>query len=112
MSKSCDKCPWTTKGKPDIGREQTVALLNGEWFCCHVNCGTCHGAKNLKDSLEGYIENKVANKPADGVRVKVFTDKGNFYTGIHYHLLGGSMWESDSFTDDNEHVIAFKLIEE
>ncbi len=110
MNKVCDKCPWTAKGKPDISKDQVNALIAGEWFCCHVKCGSCHGAKNLKDSLEGYTLNRAANRPVDGARVKVFTDKGNFYIATHYHLLGGSMWESDAWSEEQESVLMFKVL--
>jgi len=48
QNKPCKECPWTKKGMPDIKKEQTDALANGGWFCCHVNMGTCFGAENLK----------------------------------------------------------------
>lgn len=41
----CRACPWTQKGQPDITAPVRAAAEAGEWFCCHVNMGTCHGAQ-------------------------------------------------------------------
>jgi hypothetical protein len=45
MSKPCEKCPWTQRGRPDITPEVLEAGRSGMWFCCHVNMGTCYGAQ-------------------------------------------------------------------
>lgn len=47
-NKPCPQCPWTEKGQPLITEELKKARDAGEWFCCHVNMGTCHGAQNTK----------------------------------------------------------------
>jgi len=48
INKPCEQCPWTIKGQPDITSTMRSANDKGEWFCCHVNMGTCHGAKNTR----------------------------------------------------------------
>lgn len=51
--KPCDACPWVP-GRPlsdEIKPEHEEALARGEWFCCHVNMGTCHGAENRRKKL-------------------------------------------------------------
>lgn len=45
----CAKCPWTQPGRPDISPEIEAAAKAGLWFCCHVNMGTCFGAKAVSD---------------------------------------------------------------
>lgn len=46
----CEKCPWTLKGQPDITDELRQAAARGDWFCCHVNMGDCHGAARFAQS--------------------------------------------------------------
>lgn len=44
VGKPCAACPWMQKGQPYITPPIREAAERGEWFCCHVHCGTCHGA--------------------------------------------------------------------
>ena len=41
----CPCCPWLIKGQPDITDDVRAACHEGQWFCCHMNGGTCEGAK-------------------------------------------------------------------
>ena len=54
-SKPCKNCPWIKKGQPDISDEVRKAMESGQWFCCHVNMGTCFGAQKL---YKNHINNK------------------------------------------------------
>ena len=49
MNKTCNACPWMIKGQPDVDADTMNAAKSGEWFCCHANMGTCHGAKLFAD---------------------------------------------------------------
>lgn len=40
----CTKCPWIQPGRPDITPELETLARDGEFFCCHVDCGLCRGA--------------------------------------------------------------------
>lgn len=42
----CDKCPWVKRGQPDLTPAIKQASVDGQWFCCHINMGTCIGAAN------------------------------------------------------------------
>lgn len=45
----CTACPWVSRDERDVqavsNPETQAAMLEGRWFCCHVNMGTCHGAR-------------------------------------------------------------------
>ena len=56
MEKPCKQCPWIQKGQPDITPELQKTNNEGQWFCCHVNLGTCHGAENSK--IKSYDKTK------------------------------------------------------
>lgn len=50
MPKPCGECPWISKDLRDIeALTPTVraAAARGDWFCCHVNAGTCWGAVRI-----------------------------------------------------------------
>lgn len=57
MSKPCKQCPWTQKGRPLITPDLEEASKKGTWFCCHVNMGTCFGAKNVGKKFEKVLKN-------------------------------------------------------
>lgn len=46
----CKACPWVEKGQPLITDELRACARRGEWFCCHVNLGTCFGAERFGDA--------------------------------------------------------------
>ena len=46
--KPCEACPWMKPKQPDITPEVRAAAVRGDWFCCHVNMGTCHGAAKMQ----------------------------------------------------------------
>lgn len=47
--KPCEKCPWMSHDERDkeaVSAPDVQATMEaGTWFCCHVNMGTCHGAR-------------------------------------------------------------------
>lgn len=51
--KPCDACPWVSQDSRDqaaVADPATRASMEaGNWFCCHVNMGTCHGARLLHE---------------------------------------------------------------
>lgn len=49
-NRPCPACPWTQKGQPDITDELRSCASDGQWFCCHVNMGTCFGAQRYAES--------------------------------------------------------------
>jgi hypothetical protein len=51
----CKACPWTEKGQPLITDELRECAKQGQWFCCHVNMGTCHGAERFGESKRAAI---------------------------------------------------------
>lgn len=56
----CADCPWVS-GQPR-DREATTqpsveqAMKRGDWFCCHVNMGTCYGAKLRYEQHQKKVE--------------------------------------------------------
>ena len=51
--KPCAGCPWTSREERDkaaLTEEVKAAARGGQWFCCHVNMGTCHGAARYGSS--------------------------------------------------------------
>jgi len=52
----CAACPWLSKDARDREAVETPevrsALAAGQWFCCHVNMGTCHGAERVRRSMD------------------------------------------------------------
>lgn len=61
--KPCSACPWTSKDQRDIDATSDPAvqasMQAGQWFCCHVNMGTCHGARlrhlhHVKSTTDGH----------------------------------------------------------
>lgn len=45
VPKPCPACPWISKEARDIiAPLYRDAAGAGQWFCCHVNLGTCWGA--------------------------------------------------------------------
>lgn len=48
-SRPCAACPWMSRDPRDVAAvsDETTqdAMRAGTWFCCHVNLGTCHGAR-------------------------------------------------------------------
>jgi hypothetical protein len=48
MDKPCKACPWMSRDERDkeaiSDPKVQESMLAGNWFCCHVNMGTCHGA--------------------------------------------------------------------
>lgn len=46
----CGACPWVQKGQPDITSDVRAAAERGQWFCCHVHLGTCHGARRYSET--------------------------------------------------------------
>jgi hypothetical protein len=51
-NKPCGECPWVTKGQPLITDELRKSNDSGSWFCCHKNCGTCHGAEKMRNKIK------------------------------------------------------------
>lgn len=53
MSTPCGACPWVSRDERDkaaVSDPATQAAMQaGRWFCCHVNMGTCHGARLLHE---------------------------------------------------------------
>jgi hypothetical protein len=50
----CQKCPWTSKDQRDkdsITSDIRQAAVDGLWFCCHVNMGTCYGAQRYGEAV-------------------------------------------------------------
>lgn len=51
----CDACPWVSQSPRDkaatLSPEMQEALAAGAWFCCHVNMGTCHGARLQQERI-------------------------------------------------------------
>lgn len=49
----CSACPWVSRDKDyraAVSDPATrAAMESGQWFCCHVNMGTCHGARLLHE---------------------------------------------------------------
>lgn len=49
----CAACPWVSTDARDraaVEKPETQAAMQaGTWFCCHVNMGTCHGARLLHE---------------------------------------------------------------
>lgn len=49
----CSACPWVSTSPRDreaVADDATQeAMKAGKWFCCHVNMGTCHGAKLMHE---------------------------------------------------------------
>lgn len=45
----CSACPWVSRDPRDVEAINApgtqAAMESGRWFCCHVNLGTCHGAR-------------------------------------------------------------------
>jgi hypothetical protein len=49
----CDACPWVSKEARDKSALTPAvrdAAVRGEWFCCHIHQGTCHGARRYGES--------------------------------------------------------------
>jgi hypothetical protein len=48
QGKPCAQCPWTSSDPRDKSaidaHKARAAAEAGQWFCCHVNLGTCYGA--------------------------------------------------------------------
>lgn len=49
----CDACPWVSRDERDVlavaDPATRQAMEEGRWFCCHINMGTCHGARLLHE---------------------------------------------------------------
>jgi hypothetical protein len=48
IGKPRNGCPWTSRAERDkaaLSDNLKRAAARGDWFCCHVRLGTCHGAK-------------------------------------------------------------------
>lgn len=46
----CADCPWTSGLRRDVlalTEDVKQSAIDGKWFCCHVNLGTCHGARRF-----------------------------------------------------------------
>ncbi len=54
--KPCNACPWVSTDQRDkeavSAPGMQEAMQNGNWFCCHVNMGTCHGAALMHDKFK------------------------------------------------------------
>jgi hypothetical protein len=54
-TQACAACPWIQK-HPDkdvqaMKKQALPSLKAGQWFCCHVNLGTCHGAAEAQKRM-------------------------------------------------------------
>lgn len=59
----CGPCPWVSRDQRDKDAVanpiiQTQMKMGG-WFCCHVNMGTCYGARLM---YEKHLREEVADE--------------------------------------------------
>lgn len=59
MDKPCADCPWTSRDQRDVDAltpEIREKAVEGRWFCCHVNLGTCFGAERYGSAKRAVLE--------------------------------------------------------
>ncbi len=64
----CGPCPWVSTDQRDKDTIEATgaraAMEQGKWFCCHVNMGTCHGARlqHEKHLRKAEMKTKIVTK--------------------------------------------------
>jgi len=61
----CDGCPWASAADRDraaLTDEVKAAAARGDWFCCHVNMGTCWGSVRYAKSGAAVIRRKLTTE--------------------------------------------------